>query len=322
VIPNHHATEAAEAASTLILGVDAGGTKTCAALASVNESRQIRVLGRGLSGPANPRTTSLHTAQSHILEAIQSALVAGQRHSTSVDAICLGIAGTGHPSTRAAMEQWCEQQHLAARWQVVHDAHIILRAGSSTGVGIALISGTGSLAYGCDANGVAARSGGWGHLWGDEGSAFAMGAAALRAITQAADGRGSATRLVEAILRHAGAESPADLVPAFLAGQDSRQRIAALAPLVFRAAVEGDAMAQRITSQAASDLADMVRSVVRALSFTAGDYSLVFAGGVLVQQAVLRESVATRLAQESLRPGCTSVVVDPVIGALRLAAEL
>jgi N-acetylglucosamine kinase-like BadF-type ATPase len=319
---SHIANGTTEAPSTLILGVDAGGTKTCAALASADASGQISILGRGLSGPANPRTTSLTIAQSHILEAIQGAFAAASRHTTSVDAICLGIAGAGHPSTRTAMEQWCEQQRLAVRWQVVHDAHIILRAGSLTGVGIALISGTGSLAFGCDASGVHARSGGWGHLWGDEGSAYAIGAAGLRAVAQAADGRGSATQLVAAILRHAGAESPVDLVPTFLVGQDSRQRIAALAPLVFQAAVAGDAVAHRIISRAADELADMVRSVARALSFAADGYGLVFAGGVLVQQGVLRESVANRLAQDSLRPGCTNVVVDPVIGALRLAAAL
>lgn len=319
-MPSHPA--AGNAAPILILGVDGGGTKTCAALASVEATGQLSVLGRGLSGPANPRATSLPSAQRQVLVAIQAAFAAANRRPLPVAAICLGLAGTGHPTTRLAMDQWCQRQHLAARWRVVPDAQLILRTGSLAGVGIALISGTGSLAYGCDARHVIARAGGWGHLWGDEGSGYAIGAAALRAVTHAVDRRGTATQLVEVILRHAGVESAVDLVPAFPSGQDARQRIAALAPVVFQAASDGDAVAQRIVSQAADALADMVRSVATALCFQAAEYTLVYAGGVLVQQAVLRESIATRLTNMSLPPGSTSVVADPVLGALRLAAEL
>jgi N-acetylmuramic acid 6-phosphate etherase len=315
-----HAAPAAR--PTWVLGVDGGGTKTCAALAQIDETGQMSILGRGLGGPANPRATSLREAQHQILLAIETAFAEAHRPPTPVAAIGLGLAGTGHSATRSAMEQWCAQQPLAQRCRVVHDAEIILRAGSSTGVGIALISGTGSLAFGCDVQGVAARAGGWGHLWGDEGSAYAIGVAALRAVAQAADRRGDPTQLVDILLRHAGADSPSDLVPIFHPGPDARRLIAALAPVVFQTAEEGDLVAQRIIAQAADDLSQMVRSVVQALAFESGAYALVCAGGVLVQQKALRESVVIRLTELALPPGSIHLAADPVLGALRLAAEL
>ncbi len=310
------------ATPTWVLGVDGGGTKTCAALAQIDETGQMSVLGRGLSGPANPRATSLREAQHQILLAIEAAFAEARRPPTPVAAIGLGLAGTGHPATRSAMEQWCAQQPLAQRCRFVHDAEIILRAGSSTGVGIALISGTGSLAFGRDVRGVAARAGGWGHLWGDEGSGYAIGVAALRAVAQAADRRGAPTQLVELLLHHAGAESPSDLVPIFHPGPDARRLIAALAPLVFQAAGEGDPVARRIVALATEDLSQMVRSVVQALAFQSGAYALVCAGGVLVQQQALRASVTSRLTELALPPGSIHIAADPVLGALRLAADL
>jgi N-acetylglucosamine kinase-like BadF-type ATPase len=314
--------DAPAATPTWVLGVDGGGTKTCAALAQIDETGQMSVLGRGLSGPANPRATSLRVAQHQILLAIEAAFAAAHQPPTPVAAIGLGLAGTGHPATRSAMEEWCAQLPLAPRCRVVHDAEIILRAGSSTGVGIALISGTGSLAYGSDVQGVTARAGGWGHLWGDEGSAYAIGVAALRAVAQAADRRGAPTQLVELLLRHAGADSPSDLVPIFHPGPDARRLIAALAPVVFQTAEKGDPVARRIIAGAAEDLSQMVRSVVQALAFESGAYALVCAGGVLIQQKALRESVVTRLTELALPPGSIHLAADPVLGALRLAADL
>lgn len=319
---NHGDHDDTSAATTWLLGVDGGGTKTCAAVAQIDAAGQLVVLGRGVGGPGNPRATSLREAQHEISQAIESAFAAAGRPATRVAAVCLGLAGTGHPATRSAMEQWCAQQQLAARWRVVHDAQIILRSGTGSGAGIALIAGTGSLAYGCDAHGDTARAGGWGHLWSDEGSAYAIGVAALRAVAKATDRRGAPTQLVEVVVRHAGAESPRDLVAIFHPGPDARRLIAALAPLVFQCAGAGDAVAQQVIAQAAEDLSDMVRTVARSLALGAGEYALVYAGGVLVRQPALRESIARRLAEWTLAPSSVHVAVDPVLGALRLAAEL
>lgn len=310
------------AATTWLLGVDGGGTKTCAAVAQIDTTGQISVLGRGHGGPGNPRATSLLEAQREILLAIQAAFAEAGRSPTPVAAVCLGLAGTGHPSTRSAMEQWCAQQKFAARWRVVHDAEIILRSGDNRGAGVALISGTGSLAYGCDLHGVTARAGGWGHVWGDEGSAYAMGVAALRAVAQAADRRGASTQLKEVLLQHVGAESPNDLVPIFHPSPGARRLIAALAPLVFQCADGGDSVARQIVAQATNDLSAMVRSVAQSLAFEASQYALVFAGGVLVRQPRFRESVIRQLADWALTPGSIHVATEPVWGALRTAAAL
>ena len=73
-------------------------------------------------------------------------------------------------------------------------------AGAPTGIGIVAIAGTGSIAFGVDPEGNSARSGGWGYLLGDEGSAFWLGHYAVRQGIRAADGRGPQTRMLEGLL--------------------------------------------------------------------------------------------------------------------------
>jgi N-acetylglucosamine kinase-like BadF-type ATPase len=95
---------------------------------------------------------------------------------------------------------------------VVNDALIALVAGAGENPGVVLVAGTGSIAYGRDARGRAARAGGWGYLLGDEGSGFWIGRRALLSVVRHADGRGPFTMLTELVLRHMGITRPAELI--------------------------------------------------------------------------------------------------------------
>ena len=116
--------------------------------------------------------------------------------------------------------------HLAHKIEVTTDAAILLAAGTPEGWGLALVAGTGSIAYGRMADGRRARAGGWGHLLGDEGSAYALVLAGLRAVARAADGRGPATVLTERFLAEMSLSRPQELVPAIYRGGADRAALA------------------------------------------------------------------------------------------------
>ncbi|MHB0959782.1 MAG: N-acetylglucosamine kinase [Pirellulaceae bacterium] len=305
-----------------VLGVDCGGSKTTAALALPRPGRAHAPLGRGSAGPSNPRACGLPTAQQNIASAVRAAFQAAGRPPARVAAACLAVAGAGHESIRSALDHWCEQQALAVRWRVVNDAEIILRAGVPAGPGIALIAGTGSLAYGMAASGQVARAGGWGHLLGDEGSGYAIGLAALRAVAQATDRRGSQTCLTSLVLEQFGLQDPWDLIPTLQADPDARRHIAAAAPVVLQSAAQGDPVARRIRTQAAQDLANMTAAVARSLDLACHAYRLVYSGGLLQHHAALRDEVGRYLDQRQLPPSAMTVVHEPVEGALLLAQDL
>ena len=307
----------------LVIGVDGGGTKTVAWLAPLADTSGQMVLGRGLAGPGNPRSAGFETAQSNIDQAIEAAFLDAMLPRVPVVAACFGLAGAGRPSEQEQIAAWATGRGIAAKVRVCHDAEPILAAAAPDNVGIALIAGTGSLAWGRNAAGETARAGGWGYLLGDEGSGYAIAVAGLRAAMWAADGRGPQTNLLAGLLQKLGAASPDELVAKVYAPEMSREQLAALAGIVFDLRTT-DESAGTIITTAARDLSELVVAVARELNFSDSGYTLAMTGGALVHQSYYRDVVLTAVdLQSRLRksspPSQCVVVEEPVLGAVRLA---
>jgi len=218
--------------------------------------------------PAAPRPSACFLYQ--LIEDLEAA--------EPVAAICLGMAGVDRDDEKELVRSLLRRIGLRRNVRIVNDALVALVAGAPAGIGIVVASGTGSIAYGVDPSGKSARSGGWGYLLGDEGSAFWLGHAAVRLGIRAADGRGRPTSLFERIASHLDLEVPDGLVKWFYEPDLSRHRVARLAGLVEEAAVEGDVAADDLLDHAAEHLARAARAVARQLEFSGG-YPLVLSGG-------------------------------------------
>src|SRR4030095_5317067 len=134
-----------------------------------------------------------------VCEVIEQAL--GER-SIVPTAVCLGIAGVDREDEASTVRAIMRRIGYRSHTIVVNDALIALVAAAGDAPGVVIIAGTGAIVYGRNANGEAARAGGWGHMIGDEGSGYWIGREALSAVMRAYDGRGPATRLTAAILSH------------------------------------------------------------------------------------------------------------------------
>jgi N-acetylglucosamine kinase len=166
--------------------------------------------------------------------------------------------------------------------------------------------------------GKTARSGGWGYLLGDEGSAFCLGHAAVRQGIRAADGRGPATTLYERIREHLHVQVPADLVEWFYDQELSRTRVARLARLVEEAAEDGDEAAIDLLDQAAQHLARAAQAVDRQLEFAA-PYKLVLSGGTFRACPSLAGRIEKQLDLPTSR--LVRLKAEPATGAVALAIE-
>ncbi len=295
----------------VVVGVDGGGTKTLALATEVNGPWR----GRGAGGPSNPYAIGFETACLTIETAILEAL-----EGNELAALCLGLAGAGRPEDVEQFSTWARAKFPEAALKVGSDAEILLAAGAPTGPALALICGTGSIVYGRTVDGELIRAGGWGYLFGDEGSGFAIGAAALRAVMQAFDRRGAPTLLTGLILARRGLKSPAELVHSIYASSSPRTEIAALAGLVEQAAAQRDALAVSILNEAAFELAEAVRAVYRRLGSV--PVPLMLSGGVILHGSTLAE--AFRRACDSLELVFSEMieVPEPAAGAVALAREL
>lgn len=305
----------------LVLGVDGGGTKTIAWLAPREAPREDNVLGRGQTGASNVRTVGFDKAVDNIDRAVQLAFEEARIERDSVSGICIGLAGADREAERVPLRQWAEQSRLADRIFVTNDAIPLIYGGFADGCGIALIAGTGSAAFGRNQDGQIARSGGWGPLFGDEGSGYAIALAGLRAVARASDRRGPETTLLPAFLQALDVATANDLIPAIYSPNMDRARIATYADLVFAANASGDIVAGAILADAAAGLAEMVSSVASQLNLSGSPIPLAVTGGVLLNQEAYRDRLLLALDKHGFHAGPIKLVQHPVAGALLMAAN-
>jgi N-acetylmuramic acid 6-phosphate etherase len=307
--------------SDLCLGIDGGGTHTVALLARAvaGATGGWALLGRAVAGPSNLQAVGPPLALDALDRAVAEAFAAAGLPRDRAAAACLGLAGAGRVEDQSVIAEWAGRVNLAAAVEVIGDAPLLLAAGTPEGWGVALVAGTGSMAYARDRAGRTARAGGWGYLLGDEGSGYALVVAALQACAAAADERGPVTALSDRFLARIGLREPRQLVGAVYRGGLDRAGLAALAPVVFETADGGDTVAGAIIDSGADQLAATVAAAARRLQLDAGPVPLALAGGVLLASARYANRVVAALAARGLRAEPVTYVREPAEGAVRLA---
>ena len=295
-----------------VLGIDAGGSKTVALLATIDG----RVVAEGRGGGANLRTHGELAVEKTLHEVIDQVL---EGRLDRPVAVCLGIAGVDREDDAATIRGLMRRLGFRQRTLIVNDALIALVAGAGEPVGLVLVAGTGSIAYGVNARGVAARSGGWGPILADEGSGYWIGRRALAAVMRHADGRGPRTELTPMVLDRLHLGRPDDLVNEVYEGAERRQLVATLGPLVAQAQDGGDAVAAEILSDAASELVLAAASVAGRLEMRGDLFRTFLSGGMFRSIPWLASEVTKRLAEVAPRAMVAPLSAEPATGAVRLA---
>lgn len=305
----------------LLLGVDGGGARTQAVLATADG----RILGRGIGPPSDPHCVGVDEACRAIKVAIEGAfcqvsdprLALEKSHwvLARIGAACFGLAGVDGPQDETVFRDWLQKEGVTFPAAVCNDSELVLAGGTPEGWGVALISATGSVCLGRDSNGATARVGGWGHLLGDEGSGFAMASQALRLATQAADGRGGSPALLQAALAQWSLKDARDLMTFVYRAATTPDVIATLASSVLELAGRRDAAALRIVDEAAEALALNVDIVVQRLGLTKPPLAL---GGGMIR-ATLKKAILARVKSPL---GPVANVVEPVLGAVAAARRM
>ncbi len=297
-----------------VIGIDAGGTKTVCQLADAGG----QVIAEARGGGANLQAMGELEVEKVLYQVMQEAL--GER-PISPAAICLGIAGVDRPGDATAVRGIMRRIGFQARVLVVNDALVALEAGAPGQPGVVIISGTGSIAYGRNASGEAARAGGWGYVLGDEGSGYWIGRAALRAVLREADQRGPQTALTPLLLKHFGIEAAQGLLHEVYAGSLRPSEIGALARSVESAFREGDAAAIGILRGAANELEASGLSVARRLGLIGESFTFVLSGGIFRAVPWLREELERRLPGAAPGGRTELLTREPAAGAVALALQ-
>jgi N-acetylglucosamine kinase-like BadF-type ATPase len=259
----------------LFLGVDGGQSDTHALIGSEDG----RVLGAGRGGPCNHagRGEGRQKLVRAVTESVSAACTeAGlDAHTAHFTAACFGMSG-GPEDKEEILKEFIRSDIVL----VTDDAGIALAGATAGEPGVITIAGTGSIAFGRRADGQTVRAGGWGYIFGDEGSAFDIVRQALRAALRAEEGWGPPTALHDALAEATGAASANDVLHGFYTDEWPRSRVAELAPSVDDAAMAGDSVARDILHNAAQQLALLTSSVRGQLWRPGEPVRVVWAGGV------------------------------------------
>ncbi|MBM0275243.1 N-acetylglucosamine kinase [Micromonospora tarensis] len=285
----------------LVLGLDAGGTSSRAVVAT----RDGTVVGRGTAGPGNP--TSAGPAAARRIGAGGARALAEHDPSAVLGGVA-GIAGAGimtDPELTAAFDQEWARQGLTCPVTIVGDAVTAFAAGTPASSGAVLIAGTGAVAARIDDWRVSRTADGLGWLLGDEGSGLWLGLQAVRSVARAWSGPTVPAGLAAAVAAQAGATNCDELVR--WAGRQQPAAFATLAPLVCAHATAGDALAERLTTEAAT------RLVATLGELGPPDGPVVLAGSLLTNTTPVRAAVLATLA------GPAATARDPAIAAAWLA---
>jgi N-acetylglucosamine kinase-like BadF-type ATPase len=302
----------------LVIGIDGGATHTAALLADAGTGR---VLGRSESGPSNIQAVGVDAALRELEAAVAGAFDAAAVPRAKVAAACLGLAGCDRSEGLDIVGGWAQRVALADHVSVANDATLLFAAGTPEGWGLAVIAGTGSIAFTLDRDGNDGRAGGWGYLLGDEGSAWLVALNGLRAACRAADRAGPPTRLLDAFLKQLGTTDPRDFIPATYRGVWDRAAIAGLAPIVLEVAEAGDDVAHKLVVREVTELARTAATAVDAAKLPRLALPVAVAGGLIERSAFYRGLFVEALRGHGIHPGAVTVVDDPAVGAVALARK-
>jgi len=302
----------------LFLGVDGGGTKT----------HFVLVDGDGHILAAHEGPSSYYVALG--IDAVRRVLVAGLAalfdqagiEPHAVTHAFFGLPAYGEDSAAQALLDALPGPLLGHRRYRCGNDMVCAWAGSLGGAdGINIVAGTGSIGYG-ERRGASARAGGWGEVFGDEGSAYWIAVQGLNLFTRMSDGRLAKGPLHKAFTTALGLTRDLDICARILNARD-RGAIAALSQLVARAAQDGDTLAVRVFDDAARELSAVIDAVRQALGFASDEpVAVSYSGGVFNAGPLILDPLRQRLADLSARYHLETPIVAPSIGAAIYAAKL
>jgi N-acetylglucosamine kinase-like BadF-type ATPase len=300
------------------LGADGGGSKTAFALIDSDG----HVLARATAPPSYYFNADFDVVERVLTQGVTDICTQAGIETADIDAAFFGIPGYGEASADVENLDAVPGRVLGHDRYSCDNDMVCGWAGSLAGEdGINVISGTGSMTYG-ERQGTGHRVGGWGELFGDEGSAYWIAAQGLNAFSRMSDGRlarGPLHALLKERLQLAGDLDVVSLVIDTWGG--NRTSVAALATTVCAAARDEDAVARRILTSAADELVTLIDTTRTLIGFTDQETVPVsYSGGMFSDDDFLALFVAA-LQRQTAKYDLQRPLLDPALGAALYAAK-
>lgn len=304
----------AEKDKRFVLGMDGGGTHTSACLVSTTGEFVVEIDGPPL------RYARLRERVADGIIRLRDRLLrrsAVPKKKLLAAAVCM--TGVGRESDRKIVLAALRKKRLAPKIIVDSDAMAGLTGALGFAPGIVVIAGTGSITFARDQRGQIHRVGGWGYLIGDEGSGFAIARDGLNAALQGFDGRAPKTQLRQLFEEKFRVGRIDEIISQIQLPKPDRGAIASLAPLVFDAAKNGDAVSVEIIQRAGFELGRLIATQLTTLREVVPPITVSLLGNLFQQNEMLMGGINKALASEMQKIKIVEPRFPPVVGAAMMA---
>lgn len=295
------------------VGIDGGGTKTVFKMACGNEIMASCVLTS-----SNYHNVGIEQAQNVLKTGLDKLCEKMDITYKDIASICMGGAGVDTEEDKRVLKMAFEKLGYDNRILIVNDGLIALVAANGEQKGAIIISGTGSIGLGVKGNELI-RVGGWGHIIGDEGSAYAIARDGFKAISESFDGRGKPTRLFSVIKEALKLSAPEELINYLYNPKRGKEDIASVTPLIV-ALYDEDEVAREIVDKNVNALVHMVKTLSERMNDQA--FKLSVNGSVLIKNdcifSLFEQSVNRFLPHVEVKRS----EKESVFGALQMAKEM
>lgn len=287
------------------LAADGGGSKLQAVLYDEN----FDVIRTGTMSGTNVMFKPVEETKLE-MDRLLDVLLDGVSTLTSADVCLVGSEGYFQES----LQRRCRVEEMHT-----HSEPCMGLAAAFCESGALALSGTGSDAFVIKDGKVLVYVGGWGPLFGDEGSGYDIGLSSIKAAIYAYDGRRPTTVLADMITEKFALNGLWDIVALMNRNPNARHEIASVAKLTAKAAEQGDPVALLIYRHAAHEMALQAITAIRR-AYDDWNGKLVLMGGAWKGSSVMATAFESEVKQAYPETQLILPVYDPVIGCVILRA--
>lgn len=277
------------------IGMDGGGTRT--RIAVITDEKECF---RCETGGINYNSFSKKEIMESLSIGLQTLIEHGYMPA-NCESIGIGAAGVSNPDAEPFLKSCINKIGFTSSIVVAGDQEAALLGGIGQNPGILLIAGTGSICIIQDGKGKSFRTGGFGHIIDDAGSAYAVGRDILTAIARAQDGREEKTALQKDVYDKIQIRNAGSLVSWIYDKNRTKSEIAALASCLTPERMSSDSVAARIGDKAAEELVLLIRAVLKKIDLEKSEkYPLLLEGGLILHNERIRERFFAILSEEKI----------------------
>jgi N-acetylglucosamine kinase-like BadF-type ATPase len=310
-----------------VLAIDGGNSKTDVALVADDGRLLASVRGPGI----NPQDVGAEQTALNLDALVrQAAAQAGRDPETPLGWIARHtvacLANADLPEEEVELAAAVQARAWSPTATVVNDTFAILRSGltdtDQPHWGVAVVCGAGINCVGVAPDGRVTRFLALGTIAGDWGGGYFLGLKVLWHAARAEDGRGPDTALAGYVTGHFGVKRVEQVTIGLHQGKIPHDDLIALAPVLFRAADDGDQVARSLVHRQADEISVMAITAMRRLDLTGLATPVILGGGVITaRNPLLMADITGQLAAAAPSAQVRVIEVPPVVGAALLGLD-